>query len=193
MTTGCFNDRSQSSTATGLLSRTNESPLAAMKIGGYCCTAIRECLCFVAFQEQRKKMIEASLLMDNAKHLRQVFGGTLVTSVLAVYLASGGDFSAFFVFFPQFLSAIWYTSAVACLVCYGNRRARQQREEMAEEEGFNTGAHIYFFVSAKAVSCGTHPLAFPARLCDKESAIKVVGVFVYLYPSRFQTCFRPYS
>ncbi|CAN0055900.1 unnamed protein product [Pylaiella littoralis] len=91
-----------------------------------------------ATEEQRKKMIEASLLMDNAKHLRQVFGGTLVTSVLAVYLASGGDFSAFFVFFPQFLSAIWYTSAVACLVCYGNRRARQQREEMAEEEGFNT-------------------------------------------------------
>lgn len=101
-------------------------------------------------QEERKKMIEASLLMDNAKHFRQVFGGTLVTAVLAVYLASGGDFSAFFVFLPQFFSAVWYTGALVCLVCYGNRRARQQREEIPEEEGFNTTGrctlqYLFFF------------------------------------------------
>lgn len=46
-------------------------------------------------------MIEASLLMDSAKHSRHLFAGTLVTSVLAVYLAAGADYSAFFVFLPQ--------------------------------------------------------------------------------------------
>lgn len=39
--------------------------------------------------------------MDNAKHSRKVLGGTLVTSVLAVYLVAGADYSAFIVFLPQ--------------------------------------------------------------------------------------------
>ncbi|CAN0237782.1 unnamed protein product [Scytosiphon promiscuus] len=91
-----------------------------------------------ATEEQQRKMIEASLLMDNAKHSRQLFAGTLVTSVLAVNLAAGADYSAFFVFLPQFFSAVWFTFAVTCLVCFGNRR-RGEAGESIEEEGFNTG------------------------------------------------------
>lgn len=56
---------------------------------------------FFFLQEQRRKLLEASLLMDNAKHSRKVFGGTLVTSVLAVYLVAGADYSAFVIFLPQ--------------------------------------------------------------------------------------------
>lgn len=86
--------------------------------------------------------MEASLLMDNAKHFRHRFGGTLVTTILAVALVAGGDFSAFFVFLPQFLSGAWFILGVAVLVCFGNRQARQEKEEaerLPEEEGFNTG------------------------------------------------------
>lgn len=73
-------------------------------------------------------MAEAALLMENAQHLRQSFGLTLVTAVLAVYKASGGDFSAFFVFLPPFLAVAHLTVTLAFLVCYGSRRARQQEE-----------------------------------------------------------------
>lgn len=86
-------------------------------------------------------MIEASLLMDNAKHFRHRFGGTLVTSILAVALVAGGDFSTIFVFLPQFLSAAWVVLGVGVLMCFGNRQAYQQKEaeRLPEEEGFNTG------------------------------------------------------
>lgn len=86
-------------------------------------------------------MIEASLLMDNAKHFRHRFGGTLITTVLAVAVVAGGDFSAFFIFIPQFLSAAWFTFGVAVLMCCGSRQARQhnEAERLPEEEGFNAG------------------------------------------------------
>lgn len=80
-------------------------------------------------------MAEAALLMANAKHLRQSFGLTLVTSVLAVYKASGGDFSAFFVFLPSFLAAAHLTVTLAFLVCYGIRRARQEEERRRQAAG----------------------------------------------------------
>lgn len=94
-------------------------------------------------------MLEASLLMDNAKHFRHRFGGTLVTTILAVALAAGGDFSAFFVFLPQFLFGAWLVLMVAVLVCFGSRRdPRQQDKEEAEEglpkeeeKGINTGIY----------------------------------------------------
>lgn len=88
-------------------------------------------------------MIEASLLMDNAKHFRHRFAGTLVTTILAVALVAGGDFSAFFVFLPQFLTGAWVVLGVAVLVCFGSRRARRGKEDAErlpeEAEGFNTG------------------------------------------------------
>lgn len=83
-------------------------------------------------------MAEAALLMDNAKHLRQVFGLTLVTSVLVVLKVSGGDFSTFWVFLPVFLSAAYLLFGLSFLVCYGSRRARQEEEERRHEDGFNT-------------------------------------------------------
>lgn len=90
-------------------------------------------------------MIEASLLMDNAKHFRHRFGGTLVTTILTVALVAGGDFSAVFVFLPQFLSGAWFIFGVAVLACFGYRQARQEKEVERlpeEQEGFNSGMYV---------------------------------------------------
>ncbi|CAM9460898.1 unnamed protein product [Ectocarpus sp. 6 AP-2014] len=89
-------------------------------------------------EEQRRKLLEASVLMDNAKHSHKLLGGTLVTSVLAVYLVAGADYSAFIVFLPQFISAIWFTFVVTCIVCFAGRQARQEEADWAEGGGLNT-------------------------------------------------------
>eukprot|EP00903_Cladosiphon_okamuranus_P008343 g8026.t1 len=93
-----------------------------------------------ATEEQRKEMLEASLLTDNAKHFRHRFGGTLVTTILAVARIAGGDFSTFFVFLPQFFSGAWFVLGVAVLLCFGNHQDPQDKEaeRLPEERGFNT-------------------------------------------------------
>lgn len=48
---------------------------------------------------------------------RQLLGGTVVVTILAVNLIAGADYSTFVVFIPQFLSAAYIVAVVSCLVC----------------------------------------------------------------------------
>ncbi|CAM9548677.1 unnamed protein product [Laminaria digitata] len=74
-------------------------------------------------------MIEASLLMDNAKYSRHVFSGSLIMTVLAVYLIAGADFSAFIIFIPQFFSAGWFIIVASCLICCTRHQAPDLLED----------------------------------------------------------------
>lgn len=80
-------------------------------------------------------MIEASLLMDNAKYSRHMFSGSLIMTVLAVYLIAGADFSAFIIFIPQFFSAGWFIIMVSCLICCTRRQVKVLLREEKTEEG----------------------------------------------------------
>eukprot|EP00904_Undaria_pinnatifida_P007088 jgi/Undpi1/3509/HiC_scaffold_16.g06881.m1 len=81
-------------------------------------------------EEERKRMIEASLLMDNAKYSRHVFSGSLIMTVLAVFLIAGANFSAFVIFIPQFFSAGWFIIVVSCLICCTRQ---QQATDLLED------------------------------------------------------------
>lgn len=92
----------------------------------HCCTV----LLAPYFQEERRRIVEASLLMDNAKFCRSVFGGSLVMTILAVFLIDGADYSTFVVFIPQFASAAWLICVVSCVICC----IRGEPQEVEEEE-----------------------------------------------------------